>query len=522
MTAIVYTRNRFDEPVYKISKSKGPAVAPLATEIIIGYNSTVVGTSGSQSKWSIEAYVAEVKSGDPVWNFMFSETFTWVSGWAPTTWGAAAFYQTVQDAYQVFLRDVFDASLAATGDLPYLGHVKRRQIYDVPTKNFKKRFAAGEVINNPVHNKSHEMTVVHKTEKAVEKTFSINITRNGSNYSSYVSVYPQQTSLSLPPPSTDEVEGYYAVHSQKSYTGFTDVKQLSINKAFGNVNSGAYGYLEELGEAKETVAYFVTVFKRIAAMFKAVRTGSWKGIVPKTYRKAIRRAKTRAKQNGTTYQYELAHAMTELVSQAWMELRFAIRPLLYSIEDAVEIHNEGLKVKSGRLTSNHGERGLSTESVRTESSQNGVTTVVKTVSSCNRLAIGGVLMQVDTSTATMRHLGFTNIAGTAWELTLLSWAVDYFASLDGLFYHLTPNIGVDVLTAWVSTRDETKVETFVSRYDEASGALIDTVEYSSTIEDYNRHPVAGPGSFNLDIDLDAYKIADLAAVFNGLKAGIRA
>jgi hypothetical protein len=116
----------------------------------------------------------------------------------------------------------------------------------------------------------------------------------------------------------------------------------------------------------------------------------------------------------------------------------------------------------------------------------------------------------------MRTLGFTNIAGTAWELTFLSWAVDYFINLDGLLYHLTPDIGVNQLAAWSGTDDDIKITTQVHRYSANDNTLLDTVTYVTNKNVYKREPVTSPSYLTLDINLDIYKLTDLAALFRVL------
>jgi hypothetical protein len=123
---------------------------------------------------------------------------------------------------------------------------------------------------------------------------------------------------------------------------------------------------------------------------------------------------------------------------------------------------------------------------------------------------------MDVEVSDMRQLGFTNLAGTAWELTFLSWAADYFVNLDGLLYHLTPDIGVQQLAAWASTNDKINVVTRMVRKDSVTGELIDTVRVESVIETYHREPVDQPSFVELDINIDVAKLLDLGALFKGL------
>jgi hypothetical protein len=403
-----------------------------------------------------------------------------------------------------------------TEESSYLSTRDFREIHDVKTPNFKKRINAGEVINNPCDNFKVKQWCFYKHHPALPTPIPSVV--NNQNTATFLDGQISMPNVPMPVPPSDTAVGLeWSQQRSVSHQDTRPVLDIAINKAYGNINSGSFSYLEEIGESKETVAYFASVFERIASMVKAVKRGKWKEIVPKTYNKAKRQARRAAKRNGTTFAYEYSKATADFLSDAWLELRFAIRPLIYSAEDAIKLYNEGLDAKHGRIVSNHGEKDRFIDSNVSISEVDGIKTIRKYQVSSDRLAIGGVLLDVDTSPATLRELGFTNLAGAAWELLFLSWAADYFVDLSGLLYHLTPNVGVTPLTAWGSTRDFIKVTTEIRRYQVSDNLPIDTVKYITHIERYNRVPVTTPGFINIDVNLDIHKIADLAALYNALR-----
>lgn len=187
----------------------------------------------------------------------------------------------------------------------------------------------------------------------------------------------------------------------------------------------------------------------------------------------------------------------------------------------IDLFNKGLKEETGRFTECKVEKGTDSNTITEVSSINGIRTEHVLSTYVHRKAVGGVHVTVNPSMATMRQLGFTDLAGTAWELTFLSWAADYFGCSSGLFYYMSPKIGVEVNGAWGSTLDNINCVSRISRYSVETGELIDKTEISSVRSLFHRFPVDGPSGYVLDINLDIYKLADLAALYIGLKTGFK-
>jgi hypothetical protein len=392
---------------------------------------------------------------------------------------------------------------------PFFKRIKTACISDSPTKDYKRRKNNGEIINTPVSNRKVDMEVQYDSYATPPK---LAVSRGNFVYG-VLTVYVAAYQSKCCPPTEDLCLAEFAAIKDQSVVSTTNYIDIAVNNAFGNINSGAYNYFEEVGEFKETFEFITKKFSYIASLIKAARKGQFFKVAPKTWKKFTRKAKLAARRNGTSLSYERSNMMIDIASSAWLELRFAIRPLIYSVEDAIKLHNEGLKKQNPRLTSNHAIGGSGTSLDITETTSNGVKTVTSIDISSHRLAVGGVLFQTITNQNTMRRLGFTNFAGTLWELTFLSWAADYFVDLSGFFYHFTPNVGVRPLTAWASWKDDITVTKTIHRYDIADNMLIDTVKFITTINSYNRRPVIGPGFFNVNIDIDINKVLDLATLF---------
>jgi hypothetical protein len=256
-------------------------------------------------------------------------------------------------------------------------------------------------------------------------------------------------------------------------------------------------------------------------MFKAIKRVKFREFAPKTYKRLRRKAKYLARKNSTTVELEEARLAMDFLSSAWMELRFAVRPLVISAEDAIKLHNEGLKAKKERFSVTRTEYGFHKHSAYDVKVEGNVRSVTVTKWDTKRKATAGVILKPDTSLATMRELGFTNLAGTAWELTFLSWAIGYFVDVSGLLYYMTPNVGISPLAAWSTTKDSITAVTNVKRYDATTGIHLDTAEYTATKEVYHRHPIDGPGFLEIAIDIDLHKAIDLIALLNGVQRSMQ-
>jgi len=396
-------------------------------------------------------------------------------------------------------------------EVVYISRHTNNVISDVNTPDFKKRIAVGEIINNPCSNKRESLNVHHSyLAKAPQGQLSYS-TYNGRII---VSLAPEEDRFYDIP----ELEESSAtvVSTLRSLT-IEDNNELAtvINKSFAGLNDGALALAVELGEGRETLTYIVTVARRVAELIYAVKRGHWRDLVPNTYRKLMRKAKRLSRKKGTTVAYEAANLITDFAASAWLEVRFAIRPLLISAEQAVDVHNNGIKERTGRFTVNHRSQVPTTLTWKEEFLAGGVD--VNVVYSVDRLVSysAGVMAQADPSSTMLRTLGFTNLAGIAWELTFLSWAMDYFVNTDGFFYQITPNIGVDPLASWSSVKVEYKGSADVI-YTAPDGTEILKSTISVNDISYLRTPVTHPTLMHWDVDLDIPKITDLVALIKVL------
>lgn len=526
MSDPVYTRTR-SQPFEITSQTVGvlPELGAL-NGILLHYSyTTELSAPGVPERWSVTTLgIINVSPPGSIYDQFIGETTKGRKDFPDYSSGDLA-TPSVVVARDTLIDIINDKLTAYVENLEEGSMLHKRDglavIRDVPTKNYKKLRNEGKIINNPVSNFKASHVVDHRYltipsssvipyVETASRLWGNNVLRSNSRVNPAMSV-------NFPLLSDSDVENIMDMAESETEVGSFDSKQVAIDKAFGGINDGAFSYLEELGEAKETIAYIASVFARIAGMVKSVKRGEFVGIIPKTHKRVLKKAKRLAKKNNTSWQQEYANIATDFAASAWMELRFAIRPLVFSVEDAVTLHKEGLQSIAGRSTSNFKIASVGSISSIEEffDIDNTIRTVVHKSVESERISTAGVLIDISSFVKDARMLGFTNLAGTLWELTFLSWAVDYFLSLDGLLYHLTPDIGVEPLAAWSGTDDRITVKHTITRNRVSDGLPLDETTIKSSLDVYQRHPVTSPGYISINIDLDVNKVLDLAALFKG-------
>lgn len=431
-----------------------------------------------------------------------------------SSWGVNEQYYTAKKLVDYVNANLRMSLFSEEVDVTESSVIVTRAILDCPTKDYTKRRNNGEIINNPVDNDSMRINTKLDIPGVPPQTDSS--TKLVLVDSGLAKIVGEKTPFIPRCLDATEIAEVIFKHRSFGYSGLIDARALCINKAFAKVNSGSLELAVEMGESVETYAYLALLTTRIVKMIGSVRSGEWKKVIPKTYNLAVKRARSRAWRYGTSFQKELAVMMTKLAADAWLELRFAVRPLIYSAQDAISLYNDGLKSEVGRVRESSS-MTVTSESTSTYVLDNGASTFlrVKSFVDTHLEAHAGVLINVDKSKATMRQLGFTNVGGALWELTFLSWALDYFSDTTGIFYAITPQSGIDVLAAWASTKETTIVVSQVELVDRASAKILSRTEITSVRDHYKRNPVSGPSLFEFHVDLDMFKATDLIALILG-------
>lgn len=164
--------------------------------------------------------------------------------------------------------------------------------------------------------------------------------------------------------------------------------QTLITSAVAEANSGVYDLLTELGELRSTLSYIFGIFAEILRFAANAK-------------KAVFKARQRP---GAT-----AASIVDEITSIWMQFRYAVSPLVYSANDLLEL-------RTGLFGSFQTFR-------RGESSTR--TVAIDGWSPINYEVVDRVFCKYRYDVKDGRHGLKLNLLSTAWELTPLSFVVDW-------------------------------------------------------------------------------------------------
>jgi len=270
---------------------------------------------------------------------------------------------------------------------------------------------------------------------------------------------------------------------------------LAVTDAFARMDTAEILALATAAEGRKTVESMVSIFLRLTRIVKAL-----KKLDAKALRKEIS-------------QKELANR--------YMELRYAIRPLVYDVIGICKAVNK--QREHVRKTS----RG----------SRTGAGTIFDTVTnvphswlasadwdreaSLTTSSRAGVLCTVNIDTISV--FGVDQAVETLWELTPFSFIVDWFLNVGTTISAWTPNAGVTQLASWVTTKKKFEAVNRISAYHHAVGSGVSVVISGASLSTSYTHDVltrqATPQLAvwpTTNIRFDGYKLTDIGIILSKL------
>jgi len=375
---------------------------------------------------------------------------------------------------------------------------KSDYMVDYVSKNFKARSQAGEIILSPM--KRDTLTVESSFQVAVNPSGVTDfiVTTGGSPQYGNTQIYVQ---VKLPAFDaevfglTDTVLGLINAYSD---VGTSANLQSAINSSYANAQQGELQLLTMIAESKSTVTHLAKTMNRVGSLLRAIKKGRFKDIAPKTFRK-WRQATARGK----------AKLSSEIILDAWLEARYAWRPLIIDIQKTMKYldgdHNTERKTfrATDRVQS-------STFEVFTHS-ELGYTYEATLALSSSSSARAGVLTELKpSSSGHVRDLGLGNPVGTLWEVIPYSFVADWFLNISGVIHSLNPSPVYTYLGSWVTDQRNTTIAGTV-KITSPSGA-IKYVSISHIREYKDRIIDTEVSLFTIDVNLDTYKLIDAAAL----------
>lgn len=249
-----------------------------------------------------------------------------------------------------------------------------------------------------------------------------------------------------------------------------------VSKLRSKVKGESWNVSTFVGELPETWSYFKQTLTTIVRTYRAVKRGNMKEV----RRMRKRRPSTRPPKVGP--------GLDEQVAGKWLEWRYAITPLMLDFQAMLN----ALQESSARAVYTRVATG---EDLRFFQRQ--VTGYLGTVPQYStrvhtmKLRLG-LYYRVNPSVQAFKRLGLLNPVATLWELTPLSFVVDWFIPIGDYLGSLDAMAGVSVWASWESQAVMTDFHvtgaTFTSGVPGTSGYVVATrTESNASKRYYNRN-----------------------------------
>jgi hypothetical protein len=356
-----------------------------------------------------------------------------------------------------------------------------KTMYDIPTKDFYRRSRNGEIFNNPL-----DQTYV-LTEWSAPAAVSLlwkKLDGSGFEYGGQFCAKQIANNFSFLEPLDLGADEEWLINS-------------AVSKAHANISSANAVVLMMAGEGKATVQSIADILFRLLRLIRAVKTLDWKYL-----RKEI--------------------SFKEL-QERYMELRYAIRPLVYDAAAITNAYNAKLEACKRQTFRGFAETSeIETDTVSVDGAQHGLT-VERTVATSVSVRAG---VLTDVYGSQMKNWGTDQFLETMLELTPFSFIFNWFFNISDWLCSWSPNLGIKNLASW-----------YVLEHKTVSGMrLVDSHVNNAYYGYYNLGPLSGVKTMThlsrvpnptlsalpqVAVNLDVLKIFDLAIIGKKLLANYR-
>lgn len=402
---------------------------------------------------------------------------------------------SIRSTIEAHLHNLVEAS---TQRVELIDTVRYSRCNDYVTSGFRKRSRLGEVIMNPFFVEHCE---IRCSPKRTGNPETVNFEQMGETNSI------NQSSFSFK----------YTGSCTSKWFGLNDdlINRLldwappelmdplnAVNAAYSNINDAAFDLPVFIGERKETLKLFTTTLRRVAGVIDCVKKGNFSKLAPSTYNK------WQSKRSGRT-------PTSEIISDAWLEARYAWRPL---IGDAVSLAN--LLSASSKFTPRQTFRAFRSDSSDDDFAFNGTTTFgtagsvsysIDESATTALAARAGFLCECSAGDSVLRDFGLLNPAGAVWDLVPYSFVIDRFVNIRSLISQLGSLGRIRSLGSWVTLSSVTDLAGTIEMT-HASGPTEELRFLYSKTRKAREVDVGPKFSLNFDLNIDLTFIADAFAL----------
>jgi hypothetical protein len=225
---------------------------------------------------------------------------------------------------------------------------------------------------------------------------------------------------------------------------------LAVTKAWAAINTTEVQSLVMLAEGHKTVASLISIFTRLLKIVKTVRKGEFWYLKRQISKKELK--------------------------QRYMEMRYALRPLVYDAVHSMNALNTSSTNKAVRSTfrgvQTYSDSEASYDDELVESSHNqgtrAYTKHYEMLAEVEYSVRAGVLVEIENLNK-LHIWGLTQPIESAWELVPFSFIVDWFLNVGKTIASFTPNFGTKALSSWYTVQ-KTTYQKVGMRYEDVSFA----------------------------------------------------
>lgn len=329
----------------------------------------------------------------------------------------------ISDSYPFvsFLWDTNYTDIVQNGS--YVPLRKLKWMQDVVTPNWKKLMTNGVIINNPMI----------YCDQTVNKDLYVHHRKGKYSTNTLIDAYWRGE---IPMPTGYPWTGLDPVSVVNLFNTpeFDSERQLAVTQSWADVQVSEIQALASLGELPETIQWISSLLGRAISVLRALKGKNLKNLVK--------------------YQFGSRKDSIDTVSDVWLELRYALRPMVFEMQQALTALQTQLK-KGMRQTA-RGYHRVQPVSTTYETKTLGACYVdlrTTTVRRSNYRA--GVLYTIDENiNGLLAVWGVDQPLETIWELTPFSFIIDWFFDVGNVISSWSYNAGLHPLTSFITEHHE--------------------------------------------------------------------
>lgn len=356
---------------------------------------------------------------------------------------------------------------------------------DEVTPGFQKRINNGEIINSPFTRIKETTEFLPVTGFSHSYKYVDHGTCSGVLYDKIYRIYGSYSvpSVNIPAFLSDSVVPVSP----------GSISSLAVTEAFSRVDASEILALATAAEGRKTIESMASIFLRLFRIVKAL-----KKLDAKVLRKEIS-----AKE----------------IANRYMELRYAIRPLIYDVQGIGRALNTRHEHVRRTARGSQSAAGQYQDTVENQPHSWLARCDWKREANLSVSCRAGVLYSVNIDTVSV--YGLDQAVETMWELTPFSFIIDWFLNVGNTIAAWTPNAGVTQLASWVTTKSHfVAVNTITAVRHDTSSATSIGISGGMGTKRYIRdeltravNPQLGVWP-SVQVRLDGYKLTDIGIIIS--------